>query len=557
MNTGNLLVVALAFLASAISLNAFNKAPSYAPQIVNTGVSLNQQISSSSLNSKASATNGQFVIAKSGRYFLSTDILAAPAAQIPCIYINASDVVLDLGGKTITLSSTTYQKNSAAISVANGMSDITIMNGTLNGKNSNTYTSTGIKFGTSVSNILVDNVHVVNFGYDGITFDNGCSDTILNNIHTYNIGSAAKSVARGLAIVGTSGSSCNDFTIIDSDFNKTTATTDLRVYGIYATYCNNLSANNVKVSNTAGATGAVRGVLLDNCTGVMCDNVKILRPTTSGAAPFSVGFDLAGSTGCSFVNCSANNGLSSNSTSSAYGFRLANSSNSNTFINCEAKNNLGGGTSAGVSLDSSHYNTFQSCNIIANGGASRLTYGFQSGLNSSSSGTDLTKTCSGSTFKSCKVNNNIATKGNAYGFALSGDTGAAIQDCEIKANASSATCYGIALHHTCIKNIVEYNKIYSNSGTIGKYGFKDFANDSTTFLRGNVAFGHGATFSGGNASITDSTGSMNYFLQYLEASGQMDVQFLIKEADIANMNAFEAGSSTWFNFSILHESIAG
>lgn len=113
MSTRNLLLVALGFLGATTGISASSRAPSYASQIVSTGVSLNQQIASSSLNSATSAANngGQFVISKSGRYFLSTDLLAAPAAsQVPCIYINASDVVLDLGGKTITLSSTTLQK---------------------------------------------------------------------------------------------------------------------------------------------------------------------------------------------------------------------------------------------------------------------------------------------------------------------------------------------------------------------------------------------------------------------------------------------------------------
>ena len=566
MNTRNLLIAALAFLATTTAISAsriaFDRAPSYAAQIINPGVSLNQQISSSSLNSATSAlTNGgQFVISKSGRYFLSTDLLAAPAAsQVPCIYINASDVVLDLGGKTVTLSSTTIQKNGAAISIANGKNDITIMNGTLNGNNgqASVYTSTGIKFGTSVSNVLLDNVHVVNFGHDGVYFDSGCSDVVINNVHTYNIGATGVAIgtttARGLTLT-----SCNDVTVIDSSFNKTSKASEAAVYGISATSCNNLSMDNVQVSNTTGVTGTVRGIFLSSCTGVICNNVKVLRATTgSNSSPVTAGFDITGSTGCSFVDCVANSGLSTHATSSTYGFRLASSSNGNSFVNCQARNNLGGGTTAGVSLDTSHYNTFQGCSIIANGGLSHLTYGFQSGLNSAVSGTDLAKTCSGTTFKSCRVNSNSATAGNTFGFSLSADSGEIIQECEIKANASSGTCYGIALHHTGVKNIVEYNKIYSNTGTIGRYGFKDFAYDSTTFLRGNVAFGHGATFAGGSSAITDSAAGMNYFLQYIEAAGQMNIQFLIKEGDIANMNAFEAGTPTWFNFSILHNSIAG
>ncbi|MBM3886367.1 right-handed parallel beta-helix repeat-containing protein [Candidatus Dependentiae bacterium] len=571
MKTRNLLTFGLAFL-SATSAMAANRAPSYASQIVNTGVSLNQQISSSSLNSASSAANGQFKITKSGRYFLSTDIAAAPAAsQIACIYIDASDVVLDLGGKTLTLSSTTYQVNSAAIEIAANKSDITIMNGTLNGKASTTsaYTRTGIKVNGGASNVLLDNVHVVNFAYDGIAFDataTAISDVIINNVRTYNIGAglslgatyASKSYARGLSLHGASATAINDVTIIDSEFNKTTTTGDVRTYGIFASYCNNLTLNNVKVSNTTGTIGAVRGILLANSTGVHADGVKVLRATSgSSGAPIVAGIDLATSSGCSFVNCSVNNGTSTHFTTTVYGFRLASTSNSNSFICCEARNNVGKGTSIGISLDAAHYNTIDKCAITGNGGTTQNVYGIRSGLHTNGGTTDYAATCSGTSIKNCKINNNVASSGNTYGISLSGDTGALIQECEIKSNISSGTCYGVALHHTSPRNVVEYNKIYSNKGTIGQYGFKDFADDSTTLLRGNVAFGHGATFAGGTSAITDSTSGMNYFLKFTEQSGQMNIQFLIKEGDIANMNAFEVGSPTWFNFSILHNSIAG
>ncbi|MBM3886366.1 hypothetical protein FJ364_00405 [Candidatus Dependentiae bacterium] len=554
------------------------RAASMATQIVNTGISLNQQISSSSLNSAVTASSerggsgGQFVITKSGRYFLSTDILAAPAASnIPCIYINASDVVLDLGGKTLTLSTTTNQKNSCAIEVAANKTGVTIMNGTINGRagTSSVYTLTGIKFGSSVSNVLLDNVHVVNFGYDGLAFGAGSSDVILNNIHTYNIGFNARSYARGLAFVGTSSSACNDITILDSNFNKTNSSSeDLQIYGIYATYCNHIKMHNVNISNISNSmyttggivktAGPIRGIYLASCTGVECTNIKVLRclsEVTSGSsayaypAPTIVGFDLSASTGCKFENCVANSAYSTHFTTSTYGFRLASSSHGNNFINCEAKNNLGAGTSCAFQLSASSFNNFQNCQAISNGGASHTTYGFQSGV-------DLTTTCSSNFFKQCKANSNRATVGHVYGFALKAEGSSAIQQCEASANIASGTCYGIALQNTCLKNVVEYNNLYANVGTVGQYGFKDFAGDSTTMLRGNVAFGHGATFSGGDASLTDS-GSMNYFLRYTEATGQMNIQLLIKEGDIANMNAFEIGSPNWFNFSILHNSIAG
>lgn len=555
------LTLGILFLLSLTELNAIVyriRKPSLTTQIINAGVSLNQQIVSTSLNSSVSAaTNGgQFVINKSGRYFLSTSVSAAPAAsRTPCIYINASDVVLDLGGKTLTLSATTNQKNSSAIEIAADKTSITIMNGTINGRagTSSVYTTTGIKFNANASNILIDSVKVINCGERGIVFDTGCSDIILNQVRACNSSAVSGYAARCLSL-----SSCNNVTIMDSSFNKTTSTCTNSTYGIFAVLCNNLTFSNIQIFNTTGIAGYIRGLWLVNCTGATCDNVQVHGSTAGSNAAMEVsGIDLLESTGCTFLNCSASNGLATHYTTTTYGFKLTYASSSNTFVNCTASNNRGNGTSSAFRISGSHFNSFTECLALGNGGVSRLAYGFQLGLNSEPSLTvDLAISCSGNSFASCKVNGNRATQGNTYGFDLAGETGSSIQNCEIKGNSAAGICYGIALHGNCIKNVVEHNNIYTNLGTTGMYGFKDFAYDSTTFLRGNVAFGHGATFSGGNAALTD-TGAMNYFFQYAEAVGQMNVQLLIKETDIANMNAFDAGSTAWFNFSVLHSSIAG
>ncbi|MBM3886369.1 hypothetical protein FJ364_00420, partial [Candidatus Dependentiae bacterium] len=434
--------------------------------------SINQYITSTALNSSVSAaTNGgQFVISKSGHYVLSTDIFAAPAAsRTPCIYINTSNVTLDLGGKTLSLSSTTNQKNISAIEIAANAKNITIMNGTLDGRagTSSVYTTTGIMVKTGASNILVDKVNVVNFAERGLVFDTDCSNIILNKVHAYNNGITASFAARSVTF-----GSCDDITILDSTFNKTNSTCPNSTYGIFFDSCTNVLLTNVQVSDTTATAGTIRGIWFYNTSGAICENVQVLASTSgSNAVSEIIGIDVLGSSGCMFSRCIASNGLSTHYSTSTYGFKLANNANSNTFINCQANNNRGGGTSVAFKLASSHYNTFQECSAVGNGGSSHLTYGIQSGLNTGSgTSTDLTLSCSGNTFSKCKINSNVANVGDCFGVDLSAETSSTVQDCEIRANIASGKAYGVALHHTCVKNIIEYNKIYANSGTNGQYG---------------------------------------------------------------------------------------
>lgn len=506
-------------------------------------------ITSSSLSSASTASNGQFVISTSGRYFLSTDLMAAPArSNLACIYINTSDVVLDLGGKTITLSTSTNQKNSSAIEIATGLSNITIMNGTINGKSTLVSTTTGIKANTNLTNLFIDNVHVVNCATEGINL-NTVTGIVLNNVHLYNNGSqtnpANTSMARGLVLT-----SCSDISIIDSTFNKTTAPSAVPAYGIYAAACNNLTMSNIQVCNTTAATGIAKAIYLSACAGVMCDSVKALRSSSTGSLGTSIvvaGIDLAGSTGSTFSNCIANNGLSTIATSTTYGFRLAEGSNSNSFTNCEAKGNLGGGTTSGFQLSSSHSNFFQTCLAIGNGGASRATYGFQSGI-------DLTTTCSSGFFKACKSIGNTATKGASYGFTLLGATSSTIQACEANGNIASTKSYGIALLRTCIKSTIQYNTMLANIGTGGAYGFKDFANNSTALIRGNISFAHGQTLNSAASAFLSDSGSMNYFFTYTDAN--MHSYNQIKELDLSNIIAQNLITPTWSNISITQIAIA-
>jgi hypothetical protein len=539
--------------------------------MINSGVSLNQQISSSSLSSANTETEAQFKISKSGRYFLSTDLYAAPGrSNIPVIYIASSDVVLDLGGKSLTLSSSNNMPSIAGIQLKSGVKNIIIMNGTINGTAANSRMTTGI-IGTNNTNVLLDNVQTVSCSSTGISFTS-TYDLDLNEVNVYGSntglsltyckdGSILDSSFCGANscgstnITGILASNCNNFELHDVSISNNTALNGTAI-GLSATSCYNFSLDSVTALNNASTNGSTYGIYLNGCAGFVCNKAKAQRNVSGSVATICAGIFLTGSTGNSFTNCTANNNTTTGATCPTYGFRISAGSDGNVFCKCDASGNAGGatsGTGAGFANDASNYNTIQESTATNNSSAGALgkAYGI------------LSSTASlGTTIRNSKTIGNNSTAGSAYGIAFDGEIGGSIVGCDANANKGGTTAVGIGMLATtsaCINNTVEYNKMYANTGNNGanQYGFRDFAADCTTFLRGNVAFGHGKVFTGGTSLLDSSSTKMNYSLTYTELGDQMNAQMLIKEGDIANMNAFEVGSSTWFNFSILSNSISG
>lgn len=501
-----------------------------AHQVINTGVSLNQQISSSTLNSSNTVVNGQFVIKHSGRYFLSTDLFAAPArTNVAVLHIAVSDVILDLGGKSITLSTTNNTPSMAAITMAEGVNNITIMNGTINGKGPKATIQKGI-ISKNNTNLLLDNVRIINCATTSIELE-ASNSFIMDGVQTYG------------SLMGASLTNCKIGSINDSYFDGAENSNSL-VAGIYADGCHNIEMNQVSTSNNSSENNSAYGLYMLDSTGFTCKNLRAYR--NSAGSILCAGIYLKNCDGSVFIDCIANNNTATASGVDVYGFRCADESNGNSFVNCIAKNNLGTslGTCAGFVVDTSNQNSFKHCVSEGNTSAS-LVYGFLS------TGENI-----GTVIRECTASGNYTTEddGQAYGIAFDNETSGAIQNCEISANKGTAVGCGIGLLHTCLRNTVEYNKILGNIGT-EQYGFYDHAADNTTFLRGNISFGHGKVFD--NTTFIAENTTANYRFTFNESDQQMNPQFLIKEADTANMNAFEASSATWFNFSIIENAISG
>ena len=495
--------------------------------VTTPATTFNQQITSSSLNNTDSAMLGQFKIMESGYYFLSTDLQTTPGqTDLAVIYINASNVVLDLGNRSIAVGLQSTLSNTAGIEVAPGVTNVTIMNGTINGVSNNTTSFlVGIRANEN-TNVTLENLQILNCSVAGINF-NDVKSPYLKNVHVYNT-----------ANVGALLQSCADGVIIDSSFNGCSVGTNQSAFGLGAENCTNFALDNVSASNNSSSLGSAFGVYLDKCTGFECNRMNTSNNVIVGSGTFCAGVHLLSSTGCSFTHCSANNNTAPYA--SALGFSVANHANGNTFTECEASSNTGANSAAGFQISASKNTRLQECQSN-NNQSTNIACGVLSTLNSKNN-----------VIRKCKTNGNNSLSGNAYGIALTNEYGSIIEHCEASLNdGGRGSGCGIALIGTCVKTAISFNTMFSNTGSTKQYGFKDFAPNSTTLLRANLAFGQGRSFTNGNSAALVDSSAMNYMLTYSQGSDQMNTQFLIRESDIADLNAFEISSNNWFNYSII------
>lgn len=524
--------IALAFTFFSSYAECLITIPSKGRIYVNTpGTTFNQQITTSALSTSCHATLGQFKISESGCYFLSTDIQATPGKSgLAVIYIDASDVVLDLGNRSIVVGHESTISNTVGIQLASGVNNITIMNGTISGYGSNAAILTGIT-GFNNTNVALENIQILKCPIAGINFSDG-KNLFLKKIHVYGTGS-----------MGMNLDNCLDGVIIESSFSGCSAETEVssdNAFGLGADKCRNFVLENVATTNNTSKSGCAFGMYLNSCTGFICDKISTSSNTVTGSGKLCAGIRLLGTSGSSFTSCSANNNKGIDENTTTLGFSIEHKSNGNNFNGCEAMNNIGGNSAAGLWISASKNTTLQNCVSVGNCSVNRNAYGFFS----SSGG-------SHNFIRESKANGNYSLIGTAYGIAFSNEKRSVVERCETSSNdGGTGTGYGIALLDNCVSMVIEFNKIFANTGITGQFGFKDFATNCTTLLRGNVSFGHGRSFLNGTSTLGD-TNKMNFMLKYAIGGDQMNAQMVIKESDIGNINVFESSSTNWFNYSIL------
>ncbi len=599
-----LMLVALVFSATQIIADDNGNNPDtrgISSRVITSGVSFNQQISSSSINNSVTAlgNGGQFLITKSGRYFLSNDVVANPIFNnIPVIFIDTSDVVIDLGGKTLSLSASSNCVGNVGIKISPGLRNVFICNGTISGANTagdgNSF-YTGIVAGdptltnkSVTANIILDSVIVTSCMQNGIALYN-CKNIKVNSVSVQGITDKGASRTAGETIqkAGMKLYKCSDVEILDSDFNGVTLTSGFSpgdfAVGLNLHLCRNVNCKNVTLAdNKAFSAGSAIGLRVYGTVSSKFEDVRAvgnysLSPNSGDTLVAGVLVEADWHTGMIssgnlFKNCCFNDsvGLATSLTTSAYGLRITNSCHDTMLLNCIASNNQGI-LGCGISLYNSNNNTVRDCLANGNHSDSNKAYSQACGYRSENG--------TGNLFIRCEARGNtvvtstgvgvgtkvaaIATNSpyvnpSAFGFYLSDEWYSGVRDSMSASNcgdpAKHHLAYGIAYLGTCSSCLVAFSEIDANKAEF-QYGFKDFSPQSTTLLRGNISFAHGQCFIGGQSSIPD-VGKHNFLVQYQDPNGTMDVQNLIKEADIANMNAFEAGSNKWFNFSILEGAIS-
>lgn len=463
-------------------------------------------ITAASLNYAAGANTGLFAITSAGYYYLSEDLLLtqAPTNTNPIILINASNVVVDLATKTIAGNSNANVVF-AGIQVADGVSNVTIKNGTINGISSATSAANGFGIAvnngaaTTVSRILVQDLSIFNCGYFGISV-RSCNDLVIENVvctgNGPNINAGTTGAQSGFAgglyletvktgniknssfsnntwqvgsptasnhIVGCLIKTCLDVDTVDSHFdNNTNTTTDALNGGVHAVglwsydtancVYTNVSANSNSRSGSATTSGnstqcygfRLQSTTSPHSTGNLFTNCQAINNT---GTIFCAGFGITdNSSGNNFVNCVANlNSCVATATvaASTYGFYFFNTSG-NMCTNCTAiRNNTPGSTDASNPLRTAagFFSASSTSNLFISCFSTRNFLSSQSGSNSFAAGFQL-------------GNQTPFTPITGYppagGATTYVETASALRDCVANNNttlhaSTSAPCFGILI----------------------------------------------------------------------------------------------------------------
>lgn len=606
-------LTALCILACTSVYAEDTRAGNYLPPSVTT----TQPISSAKLS--PTNTTAGFQINTPGYYYLSTDVeynpnnAGAGATNTPAIYINADNVTLDLGTKTIYLGTPSggAANNEAVVVVAN-KKNITIKNGTISGFAPNTG-ALHLKGGNK--NIAIEDLVVTSCtAGNPISIDTGTNVGIaLRNVQVISNSSAASMA--GATIAGV-----KYLEITNCSFSANSTSADgASCTGLLLSNCSDIEALNIDASNNQATATAmatpVYGIRLEsgtkntrfiNCR-AMGNSNGTTASTTGTTNATAYGFSLDAATANYFENCVASGQFS---IGLAYGVSLANGSNANVFKNCLANVNisnpsglttpLNGGNVFGFYLSSSNANKFLNCEANGNiaqkvaGTPALMTYYIYDATGLYSTGgkanmfLDCTAARNGSgghfqNYTATVVGGRNTYQGTSYssGLRLDNERATVIRNCTSQANnalnpdaatgSANGTAVGLLLSNiagVCANCIVDNNMISNNQslesddGDTGRsIGYWDQAADSTTFLVRNTSTGQGTVYAGKTELVvpTTSTGnSVNYYFTYNpETTSSFNPENIIKETDISNLNAIAlSGGENLFNWSIVTNSQA-
>ncbi|HLB41027.1 MAG TPA: hypothetical protein VJJ83_04505, partial [Candidatus Babeliales bacterium] len=290
--------------------------PKYTPGGEITTPAFQSSIKASDLVTPLANSANMYTINRSGRYYVANDLSRTNPNQFTgctMLYINSSDVTLDLNGKTIRASQFVNASTLTAIKIAANLSNITIRNGTINGFNSlaasptTQYITTGIDATAGTNkNLSLCDLQVINIGGNGVTITSN-QDLLIQNVTISNCLNAGDIKALFLT-------NCNSVKVLNCNFNNVSSSGG-PAHGVYATGCNTLlfdgctaaeiGLNNSNDNNARGFnTSTTKDVTFLNCTAT-----RITATRTSGT-PDAIGFKLESSGYGPFklVNCTSSQG---------------------------------------------------------------------------------------------------------------------------------------------------------------------------------------------------------------------------------------------------------
>lgn len=538
-------------------------------------INQNQGISPLQLNLNAATNTGMYVISEPGYYYLTEDLEPTdPVNSNPVILINSNNVLLDLGTRSI-IAVGNITKITAAIQIADGVSNIIIQGGTISDIDGGGLLVNNVA--NTSTNIMLKNLRITGCGHFGASFTK-CKNVIFENVQCNSNGPWVDETTDDGLAGGASFTNVNSIVITNSSFsnngwNIASATKTLQVHGVYFNNCTNVLMTDCLADNNANTT------------------------TASAGTSYTAGIYLTATTACRFANVSASRNSSLGNNGSCYGIYLTNSS-ANGFVGVATLNNQGTGLAAGIMFDAASGNRCTDCDSGLNNAyqtessTDAHAYGYfcknTSGnvfLRCSGKGnyvvgsTTATRTVAGFCSKGaiatkilhCYADlNNIASQSSATSFAAGiqlGDsdaveTNALIEGAKVTNNTTiasntSAPVYGIVIlpsaslpgdvvsSGTIIQGCeVSYN-LSKNTAAGLSYGIVDrtpgstaaspyaASTGATTLLRANISVGHGAVYDAGNVK-TLSNNNMNFYLDY--KSGSMLLSNVVKETTVAGLN---------------------
>ncbi len=460
--------------------------------------SLSSGCSTSTINQNlVDAGGGEFVINQPGNFALSEDISAPGGGSGAIIFINSSDVTVDLCGKRITQIG---DNSLSGIIVGRNFSNITIKNGAIDGMS-----LAGIQVNDGVFDLFLEQVTAVNCGAYGFFFNGTAPDGSPNPIfNSYLI--ECQAINCGIANpLGVNNTIVARF--LEKIGNKRSRFILFSLGGLGLSECNNITVQNSKFCHNSSAN--VGGVFIassNNCVFSDC----LMNDNTGDTA---VGCAIVSGSHNRFERCLTNANISSNAFGINGGFFMTACANTvitdcqscnnqgsfadgfssfsgtdNSFIDCVAIANING--LAGFHLNSESGTTMKNCQSLKNQGIVENTNmaGF------------LSERGKNNIFQNC-IADAIIAEVFVAGFQFVGEEGSTVIDCLAKnINSTTKTAYGIWLQKDpssgalCSSCYIKNNEIDRTVGP-NNFGIQDEASpNSTTLVTGNFVFDSGTNY---------------------------------------------------------------